>query len=65
MPTLRRWTEDEISNLKNPAPQIAAAAATAEKAHELKLSLKMRRQNTEEPALCAVPGSAGFDWQEL
>ena len=52
MPTLRRWTEDQISNLKNlgqkhPAAQSVAQldrspSGTVVKAHELKLSLKMR-----------------------
>jgi hypothetical protein len=76
MPTLRRWTEDQISNLKNLGPKHPASAeavaqldrspsGTAVKAHELKLSSKMRRQTTEEPAASGVdPGPAGFDWQE-
>jgi len=74
-PTRRRWTADEISNLKNlarkhPAAQIAAQlgrsrSATAIKAHELKLSLKVRRQTPGEPGLSgADPGPAGFDWHE-
>ena len=47
MPTLRRWTEDQISNLKNlgqkhPAAQSVAQldrspSGTAVKAHELKV----------------------------
>jgi hypothetical protein len=75
MPTLRRWTEDQISNLKNlgqkhPAAQSVAQldrspSGTAVKAHELKLSSKMRRQATEEAAASGVdPGPAGFDWKE-
>jgi hypothetical protein len=74
-PTFRRWTADEIVKLKNlaqkhPAAQIAAQlgrsrSATSVKAHELKLSLKMRRQTTEGPTHSgADPGPAGFDWHE-
>lgn len=71
-PTFRRWTEDEISILKNlaqkrPATQIAAQlgrsrSATSVKAHELKLSLRMRHQPAENSGV--DPGPAGFDWQE-
>jgi hypothetical protein len=74
-PNFRRWTADDISKLKNLAQthstaQIAeqlgrSPLATAIKAHELKLSLKMRRRNTTEPNFSGVdPGPAGFDWAE-
>jgi hypothetical protein len=55
--TSRRWTVDDIATLKNlarkyPAAAIAgqlgrSAAATAIKAHELKLSLKMQRRKMQ------------------
>jgi bifunctional pyridoxal-dependent enzyme with beta-cystathionase and maltose regulon repressor activities len=54
-PTFRRWTADEIAKLKNlaqrhPRAEIAAklgrsVAATTVKAHQLKLSLRMRNQS--------------------
>jgi hypothetical protein len=53
--TFRRWTADDIAKLKNlaqrhPRAEIAAklgrsVAATTLKAHELKLSLRMRDQS--------------------
>jgi hypothetical protein len=72
-PVRRRWTADEISSLKklaqkHPAEQIAAQlgrsrSTTAIKAHELKLSLKVRRQTADEPSLSGADlGPAGFDW---
>jgi len=74
-PTFRRWTADEIVKLKNlaqkhPAAQIAAQlgrsrSATSVKAHELKLSLRMRRQTTEARRRSGPdPGPASFDWHE-
>jgi hypothetical protein len=55
--TSRRWTADDIATLKNlarkyPAAAIAgqlgrSAAATAIKAHELKLSLKIQRRKAQ------------------
>jgi hypothetical protein len=40
-------------------------SATAIKAQELKLSLKLRLPNTTEPNSLGVdPGPAGFDWPE-
>lgn len=75
-PGFRRWTADDISSLKKlaqkcPTAQIAArlgrsASATAVKAHQLKLSLKMlRHPNAEGPNAPGVdPGPAGFDWPE-
>ena len=54
MTSLRRWTADEVEKLKTmaqkcPAAKIAAElgrgrSATAVKAHELKLSLRMHRR---------------------
>ena len=64
----RRWTKEDIAKLKNlaqkyPTASVAgqlgrSAAATAIKAHELKLSLKMQRRNT----LCGgkARGDEGF-----
>jgi hypothetical protein len=59
-PTFRRWTADEIAKLKNMAQkqraaEIAAelgrsAAATALKAHELRLSLRVPRNSIERVA---------------
>jgi bifunctional pyridoxal-dependent enzyme with beta-cystathionase and maltose regulon repressor activities len=56
-PTFRRWTGDEIAKLRNlaqrhPRAVIAAklgrsVAATTLKAHELKLSLRMRDQSDQ------------------
>jgi hypothetical protein len=56
-PTFRRWTADDIAKLKNlaqrhPRAEIAAklgrsVAATTLKAHELKLSLRMRDPGDE------------------
>jgi hypothetical protein len=69
-PNFRRWTSDDISILKrlaqtHPMAQLGRSRlATSVKAHELGLSLKMRRQTTEEPTLCVDPGPAGFDWPE-
>jgi hypothetical protein len=55
--TFRRWTADDIAKLKNlaqrhPRVEIAAklgrsVAATTLKAHELKLSLRMRDPGNE------------------
>ena len=54
-PTFKRWTADDVAKLKNlaqkqPPAEIAAAlgrtpSATAVKAHELKLSLRMPRRD--------------------
>ena len=62
-PTFRRWTADDIAKLKNmaqkePCANVAAklgrsVGATAVKAHELGISLKVPRQGspaTEEAA---------------
>jgi hypothetical protein len=68
----RRWTKEDIAKLKNlaqkyPTASVAGqlgrtAAATAIKAHELKLSLKMQRRNTQgETAMVADPGPRGMD----
>ena len=71
----RGWTADDILRLKElaqtcPPAQIAAQlgrspSATAVKAHELKLSLKLWRPNINEPNFPGVdPGPAGFDWPD-
>jgi len=77
MPALnsRRWTADEIAMLKNlaqkyPAAAIAgqlgrSAAATAIKAHELKLSLRIQRRSGEgQTPLVVDPGPCGIDLPE-
>ena len=74
-PTFRRWTADDIAKLKNmaqklPSSTIAAqlgrsVAATAVKAHELKLSLRMQTQSNQRQSLSGGdPGPAGFDLRE-
>ena len=71
----RRWTKEDIARLKNlarkyPTASVAgqlgrSAAATAIKAHELKISLKMQRRNTEgEPPTVVDPVSCGMDLPE-
>ena len=77
MPNLnsRRWTADDIARLKNlarkyPAAAIArqlgrSAAATALKAHELKLSLRIQKPKAElETPLVVDPGPCGIDLRE-
>jgi hypothetical protein len=77
MPNLnsRRWTADDIATLKNlarkyPAAAIArqlgrSAAATALKAHELKLSLRIQERKAEaETPLVVDPGPCGMDLRE-
>ena len=66
----RRWSADDMAKLqsmarKYPAAQIAAElgrglAATMMKAHELRISLRMKR-NREGGS--PDPGAAGFDWR--
>ena len=58
-PTFRRWTADDIAKLKNmaqkePCATLAAqlgrsVGATAVKAHELGISLKVPRQGIDAP----------------
>jgi hypothetical protein len=66
-----RWSADEVAKLKNmaqklPASQIAAEpgrglSATMMKAHEPRLSLRMKRKRGGNfPS--ADPCAAGFDW---
>jgi hypothetical protein len=67
MPTQRRWTADDLIKLRSMAQkystaQIAAAlgrglGATMVKAHQLKLSLRMKRGQAHSPD----PGAAGVD----
>lgn len=66
--TFRRWTAEDVAKLKNlahehPLNEIAAllgrsATATAVKAHELGLSLRMHRQN---PQATIDPGPSGIE----
>jgi hypothetical protein len=68
-PTFRRWTADDIAKLKDlaqrhPRAEIAAklgrsVAATSLKAHELKLSLRMRDPGDE---VQRGRGAAGMVW---
>jgi hypothetical protein len=69
-PTFRRWTADDIAKLKNLAQKqrpadIAAqlgrsVSATAVKAHELNLSLKMPRNSLDRSATDSTdPPSSG------
>lgn len=67
MPIPRRWTPDDIVKLtsmaqKYPTAQIAAAlgrgvGATAMKAHQLGVSLRMKRGRVQEST---DPGAAGM-----
>ena len=63
-PTFRRWTADDIANLKNlaqkhPTAEIAAQlgrspSATSVKAHELKLSLRMPSESDQAQVRAGV-----------
>ena len=67
-----RWTAEDVAKLKAMAPKYPAeriaeqlgrsASALAVKAHELKLSLRVRRKD-EAPQ--HDPGPSGFDLDEL
>ena len=68
----RPWTEEDIAKLRSmaqryPTQTIAArlgrgVSATMVKAHQLRLSLKVK---SKAPSPTFDPGPAGFDWQEL
>ena len=68
----RRWSADDLAKLqsmarKYPAAQIAAElgrglSATITKAHELRISLRMKR-NQEGVSPSADTGAAGFGQQ--
>lgn len=70
----RRWTDRDIDELKlmakrYPAPTIAeltnrTVGGVTFKAHQLKLSLKSRREATAEVG-SFDPGPADFDWIEV
>jgi len=67
----RRWTADDISRLKElaqtrPIAQLGRSYyATAVKAHELKVSLKLRAPKINEPNFPGIdPGPCGFDWPD-
>jgi hypothetical protein len=72
--TSRPWTADEILKLKNLAPRYPAVsvagqlgrsvAATAAKAHELKLSLRTGQTTHDEAAMVVDPGPCGIDLPE-
>ena len=68
----RPWTDEEITKLRSmaqryPARTIAAelgrgVSAVAVKAHQLRLSLKVKSK-AQKPLV--DPGPAGFDWVDL
>ncbi len=70
---VRPWTEKEITRLKSlaqtmPCADIASelgrsTAALAVKAHQLKLSLKVKARKTKGGSSNSDPGPSGFDWQ--
>jgi hypothetical protein len=69
--TFRRWTAEDVAKLEHlarnrPLNEIAAllgrsATATAVKAHELKLSLRMHRQQSQA---LIDPGPSGIELPE-
>jgi hypothetical protein len=71
----RRWSADDVAKLRQLAgihPHNAIAAhldrapsALAVKAHQLKGSLRVVRDNEAPTISGADPGPAGFDWTEL
>jgi hypothetical protein len=72
----RRWSADDVTKLRqllagiHPRNAIAAhlgraPSALAVKAHQLKVSLKVVRDNEAPTISGADPGPAGFDWTEL
>jgi hypothetical protein len=73
--SLRRWSVDDVAKLRQLAgthPRNAIAAglgrapsALAVKAHQLKVSLRVVRDNEAPTVSGADPGPAGFDWIEL
>jgi len=72
--SIRRWSSDDILKLKMLAQKYPAAtiaeqlgrspAALAVKAHELKLSLKLKRPTVDHQLSGADPGAAGFDLKD-
>jgi hypothetical protein len=70
----RRWTADDVTKLrqlagKHPRNAIAAQlgrgpSALAVKAHHLKVSLKVVRNNEAPTFSGADPGPFGFDWKD-
>ena len=69
--SIRRWSGDDISKLKMLAQKYPAAtiakelgrspAALAVKAHELKLSLKLQRPNSDRQLSYGEPEPVAFD----
>jgi hypothetical protein len=72
--SIRRWSGDDISTLrmlaqKYPAATIAeklgrSPAALAVKAHELKLSLKLKRPTSDHQLSDGELGSGDFDLKQ-
>ena len=71
----RHWSADDVAKLRQLAgihPRNAVAArlgrapsALAVRAHQLKVSLRVARDNEAPTISGADPGPAGFDWTEL
>ena len=71
----RRWSADDVAKLRQLAgihPRNAVAArlgrapsALAVRAHQLKVSLRVARDNEAPTISGADPGPAGFEWTEL
>jgi hypothetical protein len=69
-----RWTREDIHKLKTlaqnyPAASIAnelgrSVGALAVKAHQLKLSLRLRKKDGVAPSSTPDPGPAGFNWEQ-
>lgn len=68
-----RWTTKEVAALKAmaqtyPTEEIASklgrsVGALAVKAHQLKLSLRLKRKDGVSPSASPDPGPAGFSWE--
>jgi hypothetical protein len=68
----RRWTDQDIEELRRmlqqyPVPKVAemtdrTVGGVTFKAHQLKLSLRSRREETADLG-SFDPGPAGFDWE--
>ena len=71
----RRWSADDVAKLRQLSGThlrnaIAARlgrtpSALAVRAHQLKVSLRVARDNEAPTISGADPGPAGFDWTEL
>jgi hypothetical protein len=68
---IRPWTGEDIKTLRNLAQKLPAATIAAQlsrspsaltaKAHELKLSLRVKESPQQTPLSGVDPGPAGFD----